>query len=73
MIDDFSDANHVEVQFRDGIRWMPRYIADRFPEDIYTMTYAEAMAWYNQRQFADHVNQAQDRIIADHFRRQAGG
>lgn len=69
MIDPTDD--HVEVTFREGPRWVPRYVANQLPEqgeEAYTMTYAEAMAYINKRQFSDFANDQQRKFVDAHFR-----
>lgn len=62
---------HVEVQFQDQVRWVPAYVARQLPSDedeIFQMTYAEAMAYVNERQFRDFANAAQSKFVDSHFR-----
>lgn len=60
---------HFEVEFRDGPRWVPGYVARQLDlEDTFTMTYAEAMDAINKGQFADFVNGQQRRFVDAHFR-----
>lgn len=69
MLDPTSD--HIEVTFREGPRWVPRYVADQLPdggEEAYTMTYAEAMDYINKRQLADFANDMQGKFVDAHFR-----
>jgi hypothetical protein len=62
--------DHEEVRFREGKRWVPGYLARQLPdeEELLTMTYAEAMAYINRKQFENWANDAQQRVIDRHFR-----
>lgn len=62
---------HVEIQFRDQTRWVPAYVARQLPwdpDETFTMTYVEAMAYVNQRQLSGFANNAQNKMIDAHFR-----
>lgn len=62
---------HVELTFQDQTRWVPSYVARQLPSDpdeVFQMTYAEAMAYINQRQFSDFANRAQRKFVDSHFR-----
>lgn len=59
----------VEVEFRDGKRLVPEYLADLMDGlTTFTMTYAEAVQAANKRLEANHLNAQQDRVLAAHFR-----
>jgi hypothetical protein len=58
-----------EVEFRDGNRWIPAYLADMmFDLKTHTMTYEEAVSRANTRLGRDYLDKAYDRIISNHFR-----
>ena len=67
MIDD-----QVELEFRDGVRWVPRYIAKKLDaldeEAIVTYTYVDALKAADRAELEDFVRRAQERLIAGHFR-----
>lgn len=60
----------VEMEFRDGIRWVPRYIALKMSdiEDTAVLTYADALKVADRMELEHHVKRAQERLIAGHFR-----
>jgi hypothetical protein len=58
-----------EVEFRDGKRWIPAYLADMMATfKTHTMTYEEAVEKANWKLAADYTNAAADRVIQGHFR-----
>lgn len=58
-----------EIQFRDGARTVPEYLADLMAGlDTIRYTYDEAVARVNNRLSADHANRAVDRILQNHFK-----
>jgi hypothetical protein len=59
----------VELEFRDGKRVVPDYIAALLAGiETFRLTYEEAIAEANKRAEADFINAQQDRILAAHFR-----
>lgn len=60
----------VEMEFRDGVRWVPRYIAMKMTdiEDTAVLTYVDALRVADRMELENHVKRAQQRLIADHFR-----
>lgn len=60
----------VEMEFRDGMRWVPRYLALKMSgiEDTAIFTYADALKVADRMELEDHVRRAQERLIAGHFR-----
>jgi hypothetical protein len=60
----------VELQFRDGKRWVPAHLADMMGDlETYKMTYAAAEAEANQKLTRDFINDRFDAIVQRHFRR----
>lgn len=58
-----------EIQFRDGPRVVPEYLADLLARlDTIRFTYDEAVERVNYQLAADHANRAVDRIVQDHFK-----
>lgn len=58
-----------EIQFRDGPRVVPEYLADLMSGlDTIRYTYDEAVARVNNRMAADAANSAYDKIIQSHFK-----
>jgi hypothetical protein len=60
----------VEMEFRDGFRWVPRYIAMKMTdiEDTVILTYADALKVADRMELEGYVKRAQERLIAGHFR-----
>jgi hypothetical protein len=60
----------TEVEFREGRRFVPGYIARQLPERdlLITMTYAQAMDWINRQQLIDYANAAQRKAVNAHFK-----
>jgi len=59
----------VELEFRDGKRVVPDYIAALLAGiETFRLTYEEAIAEANKKSEADFINAQQDRILAAHFR-----
>ena len=65
-------TDEVEMEFRDGVRWVPKYIAMKMSaideDDRVVLPYADALRLADKRELEEHVKRAQQRIIADHFR-----
>ena len=63
-------TDEVEMEFRDGVRWVPRYIAMKMTdiEDTAVLTYEDALRVADRMELENHVKRAQQRLIADHFR-----
>jgi len=58
-----------EIQFRDGPRVVPEYLADLMSNlDTIRYTYDEAVTRVNHRLAADHANHAVDKLIQSHFK-----
>lgn len=59
----------MELEFRDGKRVVPDYIAALLAGiETFRLTYEEAIAEANKKSEADFINAQQDRILAAHFR-----
>jgi hypothetical protein len=59
----------VEIEFRDGKRFVPEHLADMMQElKTHTLTYEQAVEKANWKLAADYVNSASDRIVQSHFR-----
>ena len=60
----------VEMEFRDGMRWVPRYIASKMAdiEDTAVLTYVDALKVADRIELESYVKRAQERLIAGHFR-----
>jgi hypothetical protein len=59
----------VELEFRDGKRVVPDYIAALLAGvETFRLTYEEAIEEANKKSEADFINAQQDRILAAHFR-----
>jgi len=58
-----------EIEFRDGKRVVPAYIANLLSGiETYRFTYEEAIQMANKKVEADFINAQQDKILAAHFR-----
>jgi hypothetical protein len=58
-----------EIQFRDGKRVVPEYLADMMAQlDTARYSYEEAVSLVNNSLSRDHANKAMDQIVANHFR-----
>jgi hypothetical protein len=58
-----------EVEFRDGTRMVPNYLASILVGiETHRMAYEEAIQTANRRLEADNINAQQDKILAAHFR-----
>lgn len=58
-----------EIEFRDGKRVVPAYIANLLSGiETYRFTYEEAISMANKKVEADFINAQQDKILAAHFR-----
>jgi hypothetical protein len=63
-------SNIVELEFRDGKRYVPQYLADMMGGiETYRYTYEEARSLANNRLSDDFLNRAQRQAIGDTFRR----
>lgn len=59
-----------EVEFREGRRLVPDYIADRLAAfETYQMTYEEAMKKFNASLLNDRLASAQSKVVRDHLAR----
>lgn len=59
----------MELEFRDGKRVVPDYIAALLAGvETFRLTYEEAIDTANKKSEADFINAQQDRILAAHFR-----
>jgi hypothetical protein len=59
----------VELEFRDGKRTVPPYIASLLKGiETYRLTYDEAIASANKKLESDFINAQQDRVLAAHFK-----
>jgi hypothetical protein len=60
----------VEMEFRDGFRWVPRYISMKMGdiEDTAIYTYVDALKVADRIELEGYVKRAQERLIAGHFR-----
>ena len=57
------------VEFRDGERDVPDHVAVMMQGlPTHTMTYEEALRLSEKRMVNDTLNQAQQRMVAEHFR-----
>jgi hypothetical protein len=62
-------SKKLEVEFRDGVRLVPDYLASIMSRlETHTMTYEEAIDAANRQMEADHLNNAGADFIAAHFR-----
>lgn len=62
----------AQVEFRTGKREIPDYMAELMAGlGTHKMTYDQAVAAMNRRLEANHITRAGDRIIGDHFARNA--
>jgi hypothetical protein len=63
----------TRLRFRDGERDLPNHLAVRMAKmNVRVLTYDAAIAAVNRAEMADYLNREQQRVIADHFRRQSG-
>jgi hypothetical protein len=60
----------VEMDFRDGTRWVPKYIAKKMEgiEETALMTYEDAVHLADRMELEGFVKRAQEKLIAGHFR-----
>ena len=59
-----------ELEFRDGVRAVPDYLADMMSGlKTYRMTYEQAIEEANRLHLSDYLNAKQDDVLAAHFRR----
>ena len=60
----------VELEFRDGKRWVPFYLANEMADlETYRMTYDEAIKAANSGMVQRHVDNKLDSVIDAHFKR----
>jgi hypothetical protein len=60
----------VELEFRDGKRWVPSYLAIQMADlDLFKLTYEEARQEANNAGVRRHVGDSLDKVIGAHFRR----
>lgn len=65
----FATPQPIELEFRDGKRPVPEYLAAIMAGlETHRMTYEEAVQTANRRMEADHLNAKRDEILAAHFR-----
>jgi hypothetical protein len=64
-----TEREWPEMEFRDGKRLVPDYIASLMQGiETHRFTYEEALARANRKTEADIINAQQERILAAHFR-----
>ena len=64
-------SNTVELEFRDGARVVPVYLADLMGGiETFRYTFEEARSLANNRLASDHLNRVQRQIIGNSFRRE---
>ena len=64
-----QDRQWSEIEFRDGKRDVPDYIAVLLSGiETHRLTYDEAIAEANKKTEADFINAQQERVLAAHFR-----
>jgi hypothetical protein len=64
-----DDSQWSEIEFRDGKRLVPGYIASLLTGiETHRLTYDEAIGEANRRSESDFLNAQQDRVLAAHFR-----
>jgi len=60
---------YVELEFRDGDRQVPDYLADMMRGiKTHTMTYQQAIEAANKKVESDLLNAKQDDVLAAHFK-----
>ena len=60
----------VELEFRDGKRWVPGYLANMMGDlETYRYTYDEAVAAANEAAVSGHIGVKLDGVIDAHFKR----
>jgi hypothetical protein len=63
------DRQWSEIEFRDGKRTVPDYIAALLTGiETHRLTYDDAIAEANRKTEADFINAQQERVLAAHFR-----
>jgi hypothetical protein len=63
-------SNTVELEFRDGARVVPVYLADMMSGiETFRYTFEEARSLANNRLSGDYLNKVQRQIIGDSFRK----
>ena len=61
--------DYVQMEFRDGDREIPDYLADMMQGiKTHTMTYEQAIAAANKKVESDLLNAKQDQVLAAHFK-----
>lgn len=64
-----SASQHREVEFRDGKRLVPTYLAVQMQGiETHRLTYEQAIDAANRKALSDNLNAQQDRVLAAHFR-----
>lgn len=65
-----DDDQREELEFRDGRRYVPKYLALAMDHlETYRYRYADAVDEANKRMMGDVVSTAFDKHIESHFRR----
>jgi len=60
---------YTEMEFRDGDRSVPDYLADMMQGiKTHTMTYEQAIEAANKKVMTDLLNAKQDSVLAAHFK-----
>ena len=63
-------SNTVELEFRDGARLVPVYLADMMNNiETFRYTFEEARSLANNRPASDYLNGVQRQLIGDTFRK----
>ncbi len=64
------DDDFVELEFRDGKRWVMGYLANEMADlETYRLTYDEAVKAANSGMVMRHVDGKLDSVIDAHFKR----
>lgn len=62
-------SQHREMEFRDGKRLVPEYLAVLMRGiETHRLTYEQAIDTANRKALSDNLNAQQDRVLAAHFR-----
>lgn len=66
-------TDSVELEFRDGVRPVPRYLVQKLrllggDEEYLAYTYMDALKAADRAELSDFARRAQERLIAGHFR-----
>lgn len=60
----------VELTFRDGTRWVPKYLADMMVDlETFRYSYDEAIQLGNRLAVQGFVDRKLDNVIESHFKR----